>query len=121
MRGQRKCGTCICFEPLPDIYKAAGCKLPICECRTQDKTFGIAFCENYLPQKFLDTSYARTGGGRVDGMCRWVPPPGLKVEGNVQRNSESSWCHCWQPIRDLVQIDDLPALQDTKLLEGKIR
>jgi len=109
MRGKRKCGTCVCFEPLPDIYKQASCKLPVCKCRMEDKTFGIALCPNYVSQKFLDTSGARVEG-HVDGFCRWVPPPVLdsvlwKDGAPRQRNSETSWCHCWQSVQPIVDLE----------------
>lgn len=105
MRGNRKCGTCQWFEPLPDIYKSDGCKLPICECRTADKKFGIALCQNYVPKRFLDTSNSRGYvEGMVDGFCRWQPPPHFQhvlwgSTGNCQRNSDTSWCSCWEPVK----------------------
>ena len=104
MRGVRRCGTCQWFDPLPDIYRRAGCMLAACACRAADKTFGIALCPNYIPQKFLDTSGSNVDGV-VDGHCRWTPPPFLADvidtrTRNSQRNSTTSWCSCWERLSE---------------------
>lgn len=103
-RGKRQCKTCLYYMDRPE-WQDDGCKLPVCECRSQDKLFGIALCENYVPQQYIDAS-GMCLEGSATGMCGWKAPPVLtKVlwyEGRYRAvNKDTSWCHCWEEQREL--------------------
>jgi hypothetical protein len=113
-RGPRKCGTCIHYKTEEDYLKE-GCKLPVCKCRSEGKTFGIALCEHYKPQVFLDHSNHRDLGGPITGLCEWKCPPILRklLWGQWQYrqvNKDGSWCHCWEPIPEAKPLGQGPKL-----------
>ena len=108
-RGERKCGSCAFYTDKQEEW-AAGCKLAVCECRAQDKTFGIALCENYKSRTYLDTSNHGDIGGFPTGYCEWKCPPILRKIlwdqfGNRLVNADGSWCHCWEPVKPVTTLD----------------
>lgn len=112
-RGGRKCGTCLHYADIQHELEA-GCKLAMCECRAQDKTFGIALCPNYKNPRYLDHSNHGDIGGRITGYCEWKCPPVMRhlLQDQWQYravNADGSWCHCWEPVNPPTTIPTILA------------